>query len=223
MDIAEDLDVFMSMSNLMEYSDNYSMTAGSLWNYYRDYINDDANENNVDRIKINNSKTINKSFEYKTKLVIGKPNKNISDAEVLAPLKYLSNFWRSLDLPLINCEVEIDLSWSKKCIKSEILVTPAIAGNPNVRPPFQAREARQTTGATFQLNNLKLCVSFIILSINGDIKFLENVKQGFKRTLSWSKYRSEITTQPKNKNLDYLIDPTFRNVNRLFVLSLKIW
>ena len=75
MDIAEDLDVFMSMSNLMEYSDNYSMTAGSLWNYYRDYINDDANENNAARIKINNSKT-NKSFEYKTKLVIGKPNKN---------------------------------------------------------------------------------------------------------------------------------------------------
>ena len=58
MDIAEDLDVFMSMSNLMEYSDNYSMTAGSLWNYYRDYINDDANENNAAPIKINNSKTI---------------------------------------------------------------------------------------------------------------------------------------------------------------------
>ena len=59
------------------------------------------------------------------------------------------------------------------------------------------------------------------MSINDNIKFLENIKQGFKRTISWNKYRSEITTQPKNNNLDYLIDPTFRNINRLFVLSFK--
>ena len=51
--------------------------------------------------------------------------------------------------------------------------------------------------------------------------FLENIKQGFKRTISWKKYRSEITTQPKDNDLDYLIDPTFRNINRLFVLALK--
>ena len=59
------------------------------------------------------------------------------------------------------------------------------------------------------------------LSINDNIKFLENIKQGFKRTISWNKYRSEITTQSKNNNIDYLIDPTFRNINRLFVLSFK--
>ena len=59
------------------------------------------------------------------------------------------------------------------------------------------------------------------MSINDNIKFLENIKQGFKRTIYWNKYRSEITTQPKNNNLDYLIDPTFRNINRLFVLSFK--
>ena len=57
--------------------------------------------------------------------------------------------------------------------------------------------------------------------MNDNIKFLENIKQGFKRTVSWNKCRSEITTQPKNNNLDYLIDPTFRNINRLFVLSFK--
>ena len=57
--------------------------------------------------------------------------------------------------------------------------------------------------------------------INGNIKFLENIKQVFKRTISWNKYRSETTTQAKNNNLDYLIDPTFRNINRLFVLSFK--
>ena len=57
--------------------------------------------------------------------------------------------------------------------------------------------------------------------MNDNIKFLENIKQGFKRTISWNKCRSEITTQPKNNNLDNLIDPTFRNINRLFKLSLK--
>ena len=59
------------------------------------------------------------------------------------------------------------------------------------------------------------------MSINDNIRFLENIKQGFKRTISWNKYRSEITTQPKSNNLDYLIDPTFRNINRLFALLLK--
>ena len=59
------------------------------------------------------------------------------------------------------------------------------------------------------------------LSINDNIKFLGNIKQGFKRTISWDKYRSEIITQPKNNNLDYLIDSTRRNINRLFVLSFK--
>ena len=57
-------------------------------------------------------------------------------------------------------------------------------------------------------------------SINHNAKFLENIKQGFKRTITWNKYRSEKTTQPKN-NLDYLIDPAFRNINRLFVLLCK--
>ena len=59
------------------------------------------------------------------------------------------------------------------------------------------------------------------MSINDNNKFLENIKQGFKRTISLNKYRSEITTQPKNNNLDYMIDPAFRNINRLSVLSCK--
>ena len=72
-----------------------------------------------------------------------------------------------------------------------------------------------------QINNAKLYVPVITLPVNHNIKFLENIKQGFKRTISWNKYRSEITTQPKKNNLDYLIDPIFRNVNRLFVLLFK--
>ena len=88
-DIAEDLDIVMPMYNLLEYSDNYSMTSGSLWNYcYRDEINDDSNEN-ANNNRINNNKTItNKSFEYKTKLIGSTPNNNnILDAEFAVPLK----------------------------------------------------------------------------------------------------------------------------------------
>ena len=226
LDNAEDLDIAMPMYNLLEYSDNYSMTSRSLWNYYRDEINDDANENNAARNKINNNKKITgKSFEYKTKLVERTPNNNkILDAEVVVTLKYFSNLSRSLDLPLINCETvkwKIDLSWSKECIISEISVTPAIAGNPRANIPVKAREARQITGGTFQIYNAKLYVPVVSFSINDNMKFLENIKQGIKITISWNKYRSEITTQPKNDNLDCLIDPKFRNINRLFVLSFK--
>ena len=59
------------------------------------------------------------------------------------------------------------------------------------------------------------------MSIKNNIKFLENIKKGFKTTISWNKYISEITTEPKNNNLDYLIDAKFRNINRLFLLSFK--
>ena len=90
------------------------MTLGSLWNYYRADVNDSANENNdANNFRINNSKTAtSKSFEYKTKLIGSTPyNDGRLDPEVVAPLKHLSNFWKSLNLPLINCEIELDLSW----------------------------------------------------------------------------------------------------------------
>ena len=114
-DNAEDLDIVMPMYNLLEYSDNYSMTSGSLWNYYRDEINDDEYENDDNGNKINNNETTtSKSFKYKTKVIGSTPN-NASrlNAEVVVLLKYLSNFWRSLDLPLINCEIELDIRWEK--------------------------------------------------------------------------------------------------------------
>ena len=75
-----------------------------------------------------------------------------------------------------------------------------------------------TTGATFQIYNAKLYDSVFTLSINDDMKFLWNIKQGFKGTVSWNRYRSEITIQIKNNTLDYLIDPIFGNNNRFFVL-----
>ena len=117
----------------------------------------------------------------------------------------------------MNCEIELDLSLSRYCIISKLSRTPAAPAN----PPVPSIEATETTGATFQINNAKLYVPAVTLSINDNIKFLENIKQGFKRTISWNKYRSEITTQPRNNHLNYLIDPTFRNINRLFVLSFK--
>ena len=76
------------------------------------------------------------------------------------------------------------------------------------------------TGVGFIIPSTKH-VPVVTLSIDDKIKFLEKIKQGFKRTISWNKYRSEITTQSKNNNLDYLIDPTFRNTNRFFVPSFK--
>ena len=117
LDNAEDLDIVIPMYNLLEYNDNYSVTSGSLWNYYRDLVNDSVIENDDDN-KISNSKRItSKSFEYKTKIIGSTSNNNILDAKVVVPLKYLSNFWRFLDLPLINCEIELDLKWTKNCVE----------------------------------------------------------------------------------------------------------
>ena len=80
----------------------------------------DENENIVTNNRINNNKTItSKSFEYKKKVIGSKSsNNNILDIEVVVPLKYLSRFWRLLDLPLINCEIQLDFSWLKERIIS---------------------------------------------------------------------------------------------------------
>ena len=119
-------------------------------------------------------------------------------------------------MPLINCEIELDLKWTKNCVTSEKSRTFRAVPNTD---PAEYQVVTATTGATFQINNARLPV--VTLSINDNIKFLENIKQGFKRIISWNKYRSEITTQLKINNLDYLIDPTFKIINRLFVLSFK--
>ena len=100
------------MDDLLEYSDNYSMTSGSLSNYYRDKKNDDVNENN----NANNKTATSKSFEYNTKITGSTPDKNSRlDTKVVLSLKYLSNFWRSLNLPSINCEIELAIMVKKFC------------------------------------------------------------------------------------------------------------
>ena len=104
-DNAQDIDIVMPMYNLIEQSDNSSTTSGSLWQYYKD----DPNDN------LANSK----SFKYKVKIMGKTPQDgNTKDVEILVPLKYLSNFWRTLEMSLINCEVELILTWSKNCVIS---------------------------------------------------------------------------------------------------------
>ena len=187
----------------------------SLWNYYRDEINDDGNENNDNGNNINYNNIItSKSFEYKTKFIGTTPNNyNILDTQVVVSVNFLINLLRSLDLPLINCKIELNLS-----IITEASKTYGAVPNTNqVRYHVTSQKAR----ATFQISNTKLYVPVVTLLINDNIKFLQNIKQGFKRTISCKKYRSEITTQSKNNNLDYLIDPTFRSINVLLLRSFK--
>ena len=118
----------MPMYDLLEYSDNYSMTSRNLWNYYRDEVNDSANANNdANNYRINSNKTTtSKSFEYNRKLIERTPKNNNTLNVVDIPLKRLSNFWRSIDLLLINCEIELDLTRSKNCVISEISRTSEV-------------------------------------------------------------------------------------------------
>ena len=100
----------MPMYNLLEYSKNYKKTTGSLWNYYRDEPNSSAGNNNITHSILNS-----KSFDSKANLIGSVTNNNLikNNVKIVIPLKHLSNFWRLLEMPLINCEVEIILTWSK--------------------------------------------------------------------------------------------------------------
>ena len=203
-DNVEDLDVVMAMYNLLEYSKSYRKTTGSLWNYYRDEPSNPLSTNS-------------ESFKYKTSIVGKTPQDNNSstNAKVVIPLKYLRNFWKNLNIPLINCEVEIILTWTKNCVLADM--TTRDAGNNNDPSAIVA-----PSGATFQITDTKLYVPVVTLSKENDIKLLEQLKTGFKKTIKWNKYRSQMTIQNNNNNnLNYLIDPTFTNVNRLFVLSFE--
>ena len=127
------------------------------------------------------------------------------------PLKYLGIFWETLDILLINCEVSLALIWSADCV-------------------ITSMEKRITTGtnrgdspanATFQITDTKSYVPVVTLSAENDDKLLQQLKTEFERTIRLNKYRSEMSNQAVNNNLNHLIDPTFTNVNRLFVLSFK--
>ena len=214
---AEDLDIVIPMYNLLEYSKNYEKTSGSLFNYYRDEPkdHDEGNGDNAINISIIGSN----SFDYKSKIVGSLADVELekADVKIAIPLKSLGNFWRSLDIPLINCEITLILSWYKECV----LVGRALrnAPDPQLNPPIAAIES--PTSARFEITDCKLYVPIVTLSAENDNKLLEQLKSGFRRSIKWNKYMSQMSNQNKNNNLNYLIDPTFSNVNRLVVLSFE--
>ena len=169
----------MSMYNLLEYSKNYRKTIGSLYNYYRDELSDDADDNNFDNIKLVNSNT----FKYKNKITGNAynvdagaqgydVNKNgTQEVELAIPLKYLGNFWRPLNTPLISCEVSLELKWDKNCIITSLEQRDIGGGNRDNAP----------TGSTLSITDCKLYVPAVSLSKDDEIILLTNLKSGFKR------------------------------------------
>ena len=211
----------MPMYNLLEYSKIYRKTIGSLHNYYRDQLTNDGNDNFANRNVVNSE-----AFKYKNKITGNTynvdagaqgydVNKNGTQKIQLAiPLKYLGNFWRALNIPLISCEVFLELKWNKNCVITSLERRQVDAGPPVVRD-------NAPMGATLSITDCKLYVPVIILSKDDEIKLLTNLKSGFKREIIWYKYRTQMTTEETNNNLNILIDPTFTNVNRLFVLAYR--
>ena len=219
----------MPMHDLIEYSKNYRNTTGSLWNYYKHEWTGDRNNNNFPNKNVINSK----SFKYKTSVTgsVYNVDENITNAEsneidspaydakksgkkedeIAVPLEYLSNFWRTLDMSLINCEVFLILTWSR-----ERVIT-------SMKRRVIASRQRHTspTDATFQITDTKLYIPVVTLSTENDKILLEQLRTGFKRTIKWNKYRSEMTNQTKYNNLNYLINPTFTKANKLFVLPFE--
>ena len=127
-------------------------------------------------------------------------------------LKLLFHFWRTLNILLINCEVEWILNWSKNCVLADMTTRDAEGDNPAIVAQ---------SGTTFKITDTKLYVPVVTLSKENDIKLLEQLKSGFRGTIKWNKCRSQLTIQNNNNNMNYLIDPTFTKVNRMFVLSFE--
>ena len=185
-DNAKDIDIVMPMYNLIEYSDNYAKTSGSLWQYFRD----EPDDNNIED---------SESFKSKIKVTGKAPNNNnVKDVAIIVPLKYLSNFWRTVEMPLINCEVNLILIWSSTCV---------ITNSNGV--------------GTFAITDTKLYVPVVTLSIQENTKFLQQLKSGFKRVINWNKYLSKPELLAQNPNLNHLIEPSFQGVNRIFVLAFE--
>ena len=171
------------------------------------------------------------SFQYKNKIIgnmynvdsrivpaaggarVANPNYDANNSgkenvELAIPLKYLGNFWRALNIPLISCEVSLELKWNKTCVKS----------NQQIGVNLDGGNTAASTNATLAINDCKLYIPVVTLSKDDEIKLLTYLKSGFTREIEWNKYRSQMTTEAVNNNLNILVDPTFTNFNRLFVL-----
>ena len=182
------------MSNLIEQNDNYWDTSGSLWQFKRD----EALSNNAD-LSIDNSKL----FKYKAALVgktanaVNNTNSSVKDTKIVVPLKYLSNFWRSLEMPLINCKVYLELNWIEDCILSS-------AGD----------------SAKFAITDAKLHVPIVTLSTKDSANLTKQLNEGFKRSVYWNSYETKpAKVIEQGKNIYELLNASSQGVKRLFVLS----
>ena len=125
-------------------------------------------------------------------------NDNEKDVEIMVPLKYLSNFWRTLEMPLTNCEINLILTWSSTCVITN------------------------STGAgTFAITDTRLYVPDVTLSIQENTKLLQLLKSDFKRVIYWNKYLSKPELLAQNPNLNHLVESSFQGVNRFFVLAFE--
>ena len=182
----------MPMYNLIEYSDNYQDSSATLYQYKRDEPpEDDA----VADLTADNSS----SFKYKVSL-LGNPvvaNKSKS-VKVVVPLKYLSNFFRSLEMPLINCKIKLNLTWEKECVLS------TDAGD-----------------AVFIINDTKMYVPVVTLSKEDNKGFIEQQNKGFQRSIHWNEYKTKGQDEDANaNNFKYIpLHLSFQGVNRLFVMT----
>ena len=116
----------------------------------------------------------------------------------MVPLKYLGNFWRFLERSLINCAVNLILTWSSTCV----ITNSAGAG-------------------TFEITDTKLYVLVVSVSTQDSYKLRQQLKSSFKRVISWNKYLSKPELLAQNPNLNHLVEPSFQGVNRLFVLAFE--
>ena len=192
-DESDHIYIAMPMYNLIEYSDNYSDTSGSLWQFKSDEV-----PANNDELTINNSEP----FKYKAALVgksayHNKGNSFVKDTKIVVPLKYLSNFWRSLEIPLINCKVHLDLNCIEDCIQSS-------AGN----------------SAKCERTDAKLHFPIVTLSTKDSVNLTKQLSEGLKRSVYWNNYQTKpAKVIGKGKNLHELLNASFQGVRRLFVLA----
>ena len=204
LEYADFINITMPMYDLIEYSDNYSHISGSLWNFQRDEIDNNAkvtNDNNAP------------SFKYEANL-IGNTEKNGTKkgVKIAIPLKNLSNFWRSLEIPLINCKIELSLKWIENCV----LTSAAIGAD---------ADATGADSATFKIADAKLYVPIVALSAEDNVKLSKLLGEGFKRSIYWNEYKVidnkivEIATNKKEKYMRELLDSSWQGVKRLFVLA----
>ena len=204
----ENLDIIMPMYNLIEYSDNYADSSGSLYQFKRDEspTNDNGNPLNV---ALDNSS----SFEYKASLSEKADNadgndRSLKNIKIVLPLKYLSSFLRSQEIPLINCKIRLELNWNNDCV---MYGADSYAGGDNDND----REV------TFQIISAKLYVPVVTLSTKDNVNLTKQLDEGFKRSVYWNEYQSKIETKTADNNnvTRFPLDISFQGVNSLFVLT----